>query len=67
MRKLLGLLGFGTGALAGSILFRRAFGRRRARVDVYFADGSMISFDEGSPEAERLLPSARDALAAARP
>ena len=62
-RKLLALVGFGTGAFAGSVLYRRAFGRRRERVDVYFDDGSMVSFVDGAPEAEKLLPVARDALA----
>jgi hypothetical protein len=65
-RRLLGLLGFGTGLAAGSLLYRRSAGRRRQRVDIYFDDGSMVSFVDGSPEAERLLPAARDALAAAR-
>ena len=50
-RKLLGLLGFGTGILAGSVFYRRSFARRRDRVDIYFGDGSMVSFVEGSPEA----------------
>ena len=64
-RKLLGLLGFGTGILAGSVVYRRSFARRRDRVDLYFGDGSMVSFVEGSPEAEKLIPVAREALAAA--
>ena len=64
-RKFLSLLGFGTGLFAGSVLYRRSNGRRRERVDVYFDDGSMVSFVEGSPEAEKLLPVARDALGAA--
>ena len=55
-RRLLGLLGFGTGVFAGSVLYRRSTGRRRDRIDVYFDDGSMVSFVEGSPEAEKLLP-----------
>ena len=63
-RKLLGLLGFGTGVFAGSVLYRRSAGRRRERVDVYFGDGSMVSFVDGSPEAEKLLVAARDALGA---
>ena len=63
-RKLLGLLGFGTGVFAGSVLYRRSTGRRRERVDVYFGDGSMVSFVDGSSEAEKLLAAARDALAA---
>jgi len=32
---------------------------------VYFDDGSMVSFVEGSSEAESLLPVARTVLAAA--
>jgi hypothetical protein len=64
-RRLLGLLGFGTGILAGSVVYRRSFSRRRARVDLYFDDGSMITYDAGAPEAATLLPIARDALAAA--
>jgi len=65
-RKVLGLVGFGTGLFAGSVLYRRSTGRRRDRVDVYFDDGSMVSLVEGSPEADKLLPVARDVLAAAR-
>ena len=65
-RKLLALVGFATGVFAGSVVFRRSFGRRRDRVDVYFDDGSMVSFTEGSEEAEKLLPVARDVLSAAR-
>jgi len=65
-RKFLGLLGFGTGVFAGSVLYRRSTSRRRDRVDVYFDDGSMMSFVEGSPEAETLLPVAQDVLSAAR-
>ncbi|MGH2935450.1 MAG: hypothetical protein ACRDL2_13185 [Gaiellaceae bacterium] len=65
-RKALGLAGFASGVLAGSVLYRRTVGRRRARVDVYFADGGMITWVEGSPEAGELLPVAAHALAAAR-
>ena len=65
-RKALGLFGFATGLFAGSVLYRRTVSRRRQRVDVYFGDGSMITYDDGTPEADALLPIARDALAAAR-
>ena len=65
-RKVLALLGFGTGIVAGSVLFRRSFARRRDHVDVYFDDGSMVSLVEGTAEAERLLPLAREVLQAAR-
>jgi hypothetical protein len=66
-RKFLGLLGFGTGIFAGSVLYRRSNGRRRDRVDVYFDDGSMVSFVEGTPEAEKLLRVAHDVLGTAAP
>jgi hypothetical protein len=65
-RKALALMGFATGVLAGTVLFRRSFAKRSDRIDVYFDDGSMVSFVEGSDEAEKLLPVARDVLAAAR-
>ena len=65
-RKALGLFGFSSGLVAGSVLYRRTVARRRERVDVYFQNGSMITFDDGSPEADTLLPIARDALSAAR-
>jgi len=54
------------GAFVGAIAYRRRFGRREERVDVYYEDGSMVSLAEGSAEAERLLPLARDVLDAAR-
>jgi hypothetical protein len=51
------------GSVAGSLLYRRRAARRRERVDLYADDGSMISLDDGTPEAARLLPIARDLLA----
>jgi hypothetical protein len=51
------------GSLAGSVLYRRRAARRRERVDLYADDGSMVSLDDGTPEAARLLPIARDLLA----
>jgi hypothetical protein len=63
-RKALGVFGFATGVLAGSVLYRRTVARRRPRVDVYYDDGSMITYDEGASEAQTLLPIARDALSA---
>jgi hypothetical protein len=65
-RKALGLLGFASGLLAGSVLYRRTIARRRERIDVYFDDGTMLTLVDGSPEAEDALSIARDALAAAR-
>ena len=65
-RKFLAALGFATGIFAGSVIFRRSFAKPRERVDIYFDDGSMVSYAEGSPEALVLLPPARAALEAAR-
>jgi hypothetical protein len=65
-RRFLALVGFLLGVLVGTFLYRRSAGRRRDRLDIYFDDGSMVSFVEGSPEAERLLPAARELLATAR-
>ena len=53
------------GSLAGSVLVRRRAARRRERVDLYAEDGSMQSYAEGTPEAERLLPIAHELLSAA--
>ena len=65
-RRLLALLGFATGVLAGSVVLRRQFGKRRDRVDVYFDDGAMVSYVDGAVEAAPLLDAAHDALTAAR-
>jgi hypothetical protein len=65
-RRLLRLAGFASGALAGTLAYRRLFGDRGERLDVYFDDGSFVTFAAGSPEAERLLPVARQILGAAR-
>lgn len=54
------------GSVAGALLWRRRSGRPREHVDLYFADGSMVSFGDGSPEAARLLPLARRVLSQAR-
>ena len=68
MRRRKVLAGFllAVGSLAGTILYRRRFARRRDRVDVYFEDGSMLSLTEGSAEAATALPLARRILDAAR-
>ena len=65
-RRLLTLVGVASGALAGTAAYRRWFGSGRGRVDVYFEDGSFVTFVAGSAEAERLLPLARQVLAAGR-
>ncbi len=55
----------GAGSLLGIGLYARR-GRADERVDLYFADGSMVSLDGGSPAAARVLPLAREALRTAR-
>jgi hypothetical protein len=64
-RRLLRLAGLASGALAGTLAYRRWVGGGRGRIDVYFGDGSFVTFVAGSPEAERLLPLARQVLVAA--
>ena len=65
-RNVLGALSLVAGAAAGAALWLRRGGAPREHVDIYFADGSMVSFTPGSPEGDRLLPIARRVLAAAR-
>lgn len=59
------MAGFASGVLAGTAAYRRWFGGGRERLDVYFDDGSFVTFDAGSPEAAGLLPLARQVLVAA--
>jgi hypothetical protein len=47
---------------AGALRARRRSARRANRVDVYFADGSMVSLPAGSPDADRVLPLAREVI-----
>jgi hypothetical protein len=65
-RRVLRLAGFASGVLAGTLAYRKLFGGRGEAIDVYFDDGSFVTFAAGSPEAERLLPLAHQVLAMAR-
>jgi hypothetical protein len=65
-RSAVAFAGVVAGAAAGAFLWLRRGGAPPERVDLYYADGSMVSFPSGSPEGEKLLPIARRALAAAR-
>ncbi len=67
LRKLFGFLTLVGIALAGIVVYRRRFAARRERVDLYYENGSLVSLDDGSDGAARLLPLARDVLRAARP
>jgi hypothetical protein len=65
-RRLFLVLGFVGGGVVATALVRRAGGRRRERIDLYFDDGSMLSLVEDSPGAAELLPTARFIVNAAR-
>ena len=65
-RRVLRLAGFASGVLVGTIAYRKLFGGRGEGIDVYFDDGSFVTFAAGSPEADRLLPLAQQVLAVAR-
>jgi hypothetical protein len=65
-RRAIALAGFASGALAGTAVYRRWFAGGGERLDVYFDDGSFVTFAAGSPETGRLLPLARQVLLAAR-
>jgi hypothetical protein len=66
-RRLIVLAGFAAGALAGTAAYRHWVGGSGERLDLYFDDDSFVTLAEGSTEAERLLPLARQVLTAARP
>ena len=65
-RRLLTLAGFASGALAGTVAYRRWFGRSGGRLDLYFDNGSFVTFEAGSSEGARLLPLAQQVLLTAR-
>ena len=64
-RSVAALFGLAGGMLAGAAFIRRRSAHRE-RVDLYYEDGSMISLSNGSPDAERLLPLAREILSKTR-
>jgi len=66
LRKLLGFFALVGVAFAAIVVYRRRFAVRKERVDLYYEDGSLVSLEEGSAGAERLLAHAHDAVASAR-
>lgn len=66
MRRLFGLLTLIGVAVGATVVLRRRLSGPDERVDLYFADGSMASFEAGDADAERLFALARDGLAAVR-
>ena len=63
-RKLVALAALAGGAFAGMKVLRRMGSDQRARVDLYYEDGSLVSLS--AAEAAPLLDLARSALRAAR-
>ena len=61
-RKVVTGLLLAAGSIAGSVLVRRRAARRVDHVDLYDDDGSMVSHAAGTPEADTLLPIARELL-----
>jgi hypothetical protein len=64
-RSVAALLGIAGGMVAGAAFVRRQAAQRE-RVDLYYADGSMVSLTNGAPAADRLLPLARHLLQTTR-
>ena len=64
--KAVALAGFATGVLAGTAVYRRFVGSKRERLELYFDDGSFVTFGDGSPTAAKLLPLAQRVVTAAR-
>jgi hypothetical protein len=67
MRRALRWGAVALGSAAGLALWRRrSSGHGRERIELYFSDGSMVSFPEESSEAARLIPLARQVLTSVR-
>jgi hypothetical protein len=65
-RRAVAVAGFATGLVAGTAVYRRVFGSKPERLELYFDDGSFVTLADGSPDAARLLPLAHLVLAAVR-
>ena len=65
LRRLFGLAALAV-AVGAAVVLRRRAGSGRERVDLYYEDGSMTTFEDGTPEALVLLGHAREALAVSR-
>lgn len=65
-RRLLGGLALLLASLLGVALCRRRRGVRGERVDLYYADGTMVTHAAGSSAGDELLGIVRDVLRQAR-
>jgi len=65
-RSLLAAVGVVGGGIAAGAAYERWRSHAGDRLDVYFDDGSFVTYVEGSAEAAQILPHARQVLAAVR-
>jgi len=65
-RRNLFALGLALGSLLGIGLYARRGKQSDERVDLYLADGSLVSLHADAPPAAGMLVHARDAIRAAR-
>jgi hypothetical protein len=63
-RGVLTLVGLVAGGIAAGVAYERWHAKQNDRLDVYFDDGSFVTYVQGSSEADQLLPLARQVLAA---
>ena len=62
--RALALAGFLGGGIVAGAAYERLRSKRSDRLDVYFDDGSFVTYVDGSTEAAQLLPLARAVLEA---
>ncbi len=60
-----GAIALATGSVVGTVVLRRRKRRLQMRVDLYFADGSMVSLSEGDVNAALIIPAANAIIHAA--
>ena len=65
-RRRLFALALAAGSLLGIGLYARRSKQNDERVDLYLADGSVVSLHSDAPQAAGMLVHARDAIRAAR-
>lgn len=65
-RNVIAALAITAGSAAAALIIRKQQERRRPHVGLYFADGSMVSLPESSPQARPLVELGREAVQVAR-
>jgi hypothetical protein len=65
-RRRIAAVAIAFGSVVGAVVLRRRGGRRRERVDLYYADGSMVTLPDCTPEVATLTALAREFVRTAR-